>query len=57
MADPIRFYDREFIQISIWGTTYLDKLKSMKKMYGHHAFYFVGVFQKLVMNNSYLQRK
>jgi hypothetical protein len=28
----------------------------MKKIYGHHAFYFVGVFQTLVMNNSYLQR-
>jgi hypothetical protein len=42
MADPIRFYNREFIQISVWGTACLDKLKSMKKIYGHHAFYFMG---------------
>ena len=47
MADLIRFYNRESIQISIWGTPYLDKLKSMKKIYGHHAFYFVGGISKV----------
>ena len=47
MADLIRFYNRESIQILIWGTACLDKLRSMKKIYGHHAFYFVGGISKV----------
>jgi hypothetical protein len=47
MADPIRFYIREFIQNSIWGTAHHDKLKSIKKIYGHHAFYFMGGISKV----------
>jgi hypothetical protein len=31
MADPICFYNREFIQISTWGTACLDNLNQWKK--------------------------
>jgi hypothetical protein len=57
IADPIRFYNRECIQILIWDTAFIDELESMKKYMVITHFISLGAFQKLVVNNSYLQRK
>ena len=47
MAGLIRFYNRESIQILIWGTACLDEWRSMKKIYGNHSFYFEGDISKV----------